>query len=80
MKTRNFADVFNDLRQLVSDIGYHVMTCMPQRKFFMAAWILVFDFELFIGARRQLVSDIDCYVMTCMPQRKFFCGNKDFNI
>jgi hypothetical protein len=26
---------------------------MPQRKFFMATAILVFDFELFIGGRRQ---------------------------
>jgi len=26
---------------------------MPQRKFFVATGILVFDFELFIGALRQ---------------------------
>jgi hypothetical protein len=26
------------------------MTCMPQRKFFVATKILIFDLELFIGA------------------------------
>jgi len=48
-----FANVFNGRRQLVSDIDRHLVTCMPQRKYFLAIRILVFDFELFIGGRWQ---------------------------
>ena len=42
------------------------------KKIFVATEILLFDFELFIGARGQLVSDISRHLVTCMPQRKFF--------
>jgi hypothetical protein len=41
--------VFNVHRQIVSDIDRYLVIWMPQRKFFMATKILLFDFELFIG-------------------------------
>jgi hypothetical protein len=35
------------------------VTRIPQKENFVTTEILLFDFELFIGARRQLVSEID---------------------
>ena len=55
MRVSKFGDVFNERRQLVSDIGRYIITWMPQRKFFVVTGILVFDFELFIGGLRQLL-------------------------
>ena len=33
----------------LSDIDRYLVTWMPQRKYFVATRIVVFDFELFIG-------------------------------
>ena len=52
-------NVFNGHRQLVSDIGYYVVTWIPLRKLLMFTRIILFDFELFVGGLHQLVSDIN---------------------
>jgi len=74
MEILKFRIVLNARRQLESDIGYCVVAWMPQRKFVVAARILVSDFELFIGGRsqkkRQLSQAVRLFNYSPLPLQK----------